>query len=309
MRKSANTGRQIRPRVAGRQRSPAIQSSGQSEPKRALWSQLTTGGKLVIGLVVTGVVSGLISLFFTVYGPGISDAINPGPPVGVVVQLPDPSQAGGIYVLPGTISPQPATVTGNQLTNLVQTYRGAQEGRLDLKMVLAGRRSQPVVITNISAHIVEKTQPLAGTLLDAQAEGAEGGFNGCIYLDDPTAAVRVADSSGSCDPSARSYFADHYFTLNHGEQMVLDLNVKLGDASKPLPTGAAGHYKFDILLDAVVDGKPTKITVDNSGAPFQLTSYAPKYTAIYRALSDDYILNSVDPAKVCHPSCSDGPTS
>jgi hypothetical protein len=301
-----------RRRLAGFRRHP-IPESGSSGThdemsKKGLLGSLTIGGKVLLGTVVTAVITSLVGLFFTSYGPRISDVLNTHPPVQVLVQdQADPTVGGVVYALRGGLPSRPPHVTvGPQLATIVRDRGAAQVDELALKLILRGQRSRPVVITNIRARIVEREEPLRGTLLVAPSQGAYTSIDGCVHLAGTKPAMLASDR-GVCVQSSRPYFDGHYLTLDSGEQLVINLEIIANDTTESARPSGGGYYEFELVLDAVVDGEPAEIPVRNGAETFRLTSYAPHYSAIYLAKSDDLrILNSVDPKVYCRPSCSGG---
>lgn len=299
-----------RRRLAGFRRHPTPESgsSGNEMSKKGLLGSLTVGGKVLLGTVVTAVITSLVGLFFTSYGPRISDLLNTQPPVRILVQdQADPTTGGVVYALRGGLASRPPNVTvGPELATIVRDRGAAQVDELDLKLILQGQRSQPVVITNISTRIVKRDEPLRGTLLVAPSQGAYGSIDGCVHLGGTKPAMLASDH-GVCVQSSRPYFDGHYLTLDSGEQLVINLEVIANDATESARPSSGRYYEFELVLDAVVDGEPMEIPVRNGAETFRLTSYAPHYSAIYLAKSDDpRILNSVDPTVYCRPSCSGG---
>ena len=259
--------------------------------------------KLIVAAVAVGAVAVLLGAFFVLYRPAASAGVDTGPPVGVVVRnRADPTAGGVVYALPGTLSPQPSSmVVGPQLAGVVDHDDAIQLGQLELTLVLSGRRTRPVVITDVRGVVLDRQQPVHGTLLYAPAQGVNVAVDGCVYLGSTTPAVRRVAPDGDCDPSGPRYFADHSVTLADGEpDVVVNLVVK---------AASAGYYEFELVMDAVVDGKSVEILVKDGSKPFHLTTYASTYSSVYAATGDDEdLLSSVDPGAFCRPSCNGGPT-
>src|SRR5262249_49636545 len=128
-------------------------------------------------------------------------------------------------------------------------------------------------------------------------------IDSCIFLGNATPVMlTAAPPIGWCAQSNRGYFADHYLTLNLGEQVVINLSVMVTDIASE-PSSSDGYYEFQLALEAVADGKLIELRVKNGEGPFRLTSYASPYSAAYLPISQDlHILGRGDPAVYC--SCS-----
>ncbi|MEV4237058.1 hypothetical protein AB0J47_17990 [Nocardia sp. NPDC049737] len=281
--------------------------------KRPL-SYVATPGKAVLSLMVTGVIGGVITLLLTIFGPAITAAVSSGPPIAVVVQTDAPLTVPGKYAIPGTLPDHPPHL--NFGPDLVAAHPDALSvGVFNLKLILEGRRSRPVVITDLRPRVLTRSSPVTGTLFETPAQGTNDTVSGCVYLDDPAAGLMTANSSGGqaglCEPDARPFFAEHYLTLNRGEQAVINVRAEVSKQS-PLPSRSIGSYEWELLLTMVEDGKTSHLTIRDGAQPFRLTSFAPApgYQAVYTFGSGDADLKAVDPAQWYRDrfnASSDGP--
>jgi len=261
---------------------------------------MSTPAKALLGLVVTGIGTA-ITLLVTNYLPSINDTISSGPPVDVVVQHDKPLTAAGQFAIPETLSGNPL-----RLKSLATEHPEAVPvGGFGLKLILEGRRSQPVVITELRAHVLTRSKPLAGTLITVPSQGLNTDVSGCMYLADTAPTLVAADPSGSvCEPAAPPFFTTHNLTLNRGEQAVINVQAMVS-RSNPAPTvPTTGSYEWEFVLSVVQNGKTTDLTIRDGTQPFRLTSYAPGYQAVY---SGNDVMTAVDPAQWLRLAFPDGP--
>jgi hypothetical protein len=263
--------------------------------KRPL-SYVSTPGKAVLSLVVMGAIGGVIMLLLTFLKPSSTAAVDPGAPVAVVVQTDPPLTVPGNYAIAGTVAGRPSHL--NFGPDLVAAHPDAVSvGVFNLKLILEGRRDRPVVITDLRPRVLTRSSPVAGTLFERPAQGVNDTVSGCVYLDDPAAGLLTANSSGGqaglCELDARPFFDEHYLTLGHGEQAVINVRAEVSKQTPP----PLGSYEWELLLTMVEDGKTTHLTIRDGAQPFRLTSTAPApgYQAVYTIDATKADVKAVDP--------------
>jgi hypothetical protein len=151
---------------------------------------------------------------------------------------------------------------------------GTDVGVSHIKLVVTGRRNNPVLITGMRAHVLRRDEPLQQTLFWGASEGVADTINLGFNLDEvnPVARRIAADLESLEEP----YFANHAVTVGKGEQLVFNIVARTQRCD----------CLWEIVLDMVVDGKAVTMTVKDDAEPFRVTALAPEfsmYDAIYRA--------------------------
>ncbi|GAB2644499.1 hypothetical protein [Nocardia goodfellowii] len=257
--------------------------------------------KVVIGLAVAALVSGVVGLVMTNFGPALGDALRSGPEIRVAVHH-GIGRVGNIYVLPGRLAGEPDTVptAAADLRKLLVANQATIVGPLRVKIVLEGARTQTVSILDIAVRVVEKKPALNGTLLRFPLQGAEQNLDACVDLSSTAPRVVKRGEDGACPVPGRSFFDGTRIDLKLGEQYIVDVEV---EPMAPEPEVAAS-YKFEFIITGVASGKLFEMTVGNSGSPFSVSDYADRYGAVYTPVGDINVVKKVDAAQFCSPTCS-----
>ncbi len=237
-------------------------------------SELSQGSKVVIGLVVTTLVTGVTTAVFSSFSSTITDSIRPGPEIRVAVQV-ERFGPGGSFALPSTLPGNPTSFPIGRVDDLLRDARGAPVSVLDVRLIFEGNRNQAVTITDITAHILRRNNPLSGTLLTWPSQGSDTNLSACMDISAPAPIVMSRPENGSCTGAEQPYFLDHHIDLKLGEQYVTNIRV---DANPGRPVG---YYEWEFIVHAVVAGTNVTIPVRYNGLPFAVTSSADNYLARY----------------------------
>ncbi|MER6988168.1 hypothetical protein ABT337_02165 [Saccharopolyspora hirsuta] len=230
------------------------------EPRRRWWQRLLSGPAFVI----TGLVAALIGLAAPFVFNAVRDAARPpllawassdGGAVGdLSFALPEqlPEQRLGEIGTPYDFFAGGATKVGVQGSTV--TVEGAQ--------------SRDIVITNMRAKILSRGPNVTGTLFCAGQQGDVPADNIGFDLDE----VRPVARELRDDQLGAPFFAGKAKQLTDGETAVFQIEAR----------AAAAHYRWELEIDLVVDGRPQTIGVHPPGGPFEITGTGPGSSAVYR---------------------------
>jgi hypothetical protein len=137
------------------------------------------------------------------------------------------------------------------------------------KIVVQGRRPGVVSIVGMRAHVLSRSQPIAGTLLFSPPQGPSANVSLGFDLDAPDLTARMVDEDGVL--SKRPYFASHQVTVSKGESIAFSVAAST----------KACDCTWEAVLDLVVEGTRKPWVVRPSNGPFRVTAYARAYGAVY----------------------------
>jgi hypothetical protein len=288
-----------------RKRSPTKASKGQeSWPRRWLQRPATW----VITVSLAALIGAIAQWLPSRYGPIVEDRLSGEAPLHVLAHYERQADQGVTWAIPQQLevsSPEApldfASSGIEAFDRWVTSNGGIDVGVSHIKLVVTGRRNQPVVITGMNAHVLRRAEPLRKTLFWGASEGSADTINVGFNLDEVNPiARRVAEDLESL---AEPYFANHAVTVAKGEQLVFNI-VARTDRCDCL---------WEIVLNMVVDGKAITMTVRDTTEPFRVTAFAPEfsmYEAIYRADLERGRFVRVEPTTFCtvgNTPCSDLP--
>jgi hypothetical protein len=116
--------------------------------------------------------------------------------------------------------------------------------------------------------VLRRERPLSKTLVYGPPQGAGGNIQVGLDLDSRTRAARSFDDKLSL---AEPYFAAHHVSVKPGEQAVFTVRAFTSKC----------YCEWELLIEAVVDGKDQVFPVKDGDQPFRTTAFAKSYETIY----------------------------
>jgi hypothetical protein len=179
------------------------------------------------------------------------------------------------------------SVTWDDAWKIARTT-GVEVGDSRTKMAIKSRQAG-VTITGMSARVVGRSEPPAGTVLLAAPLGG---------IPEPTVNVRFQVDSldkrarRTLDPT-RFYFDDESIVMSGDQVLVMGIY----GASKSL------RYQWVIDVEMVVNGERREETVA-AERPLEVTGPARQYSTAYTLVNANAEqLSATDPAELCHGDC------
>jgi hypothetical protein len=149
-------------------------------------------------------------------------------------------------------------------TDETEDYRPHSQVRL----VVTGQHERPVLITGLRANVVRRERPLSETIVWGPPQGAGENIQVGLDLDSRTPSARsFRDNRFLAEP----YFAAHHVSVKPGEQVVFMVRAFTSKC----------YWEWELLIDAVVDGKEQVFRVKDGDQPFRTTAFATDYKTIY----------------------------
>lgn len=136
---------------------------------------------------------------------------------------------------------------------------------LTIDFTLVGQHYTPVQVVDIRARVVSREQPPSGTLVYLAPQGGDPALRVGFNLDSTDLEGRVTDGAR---PTTRRYLSDNYVTAARDE--------RVGFSAEAFTMRCLCTFVIDIKLS---DG--STVTVDDNGAPWQLSGFAPSYARAY----------------------------
>jgi hypothetical protein len=153
---------------------------------------------------------------------------------------------------------------------LARAAGGVNVGKLTIRVVLEGHRNQQIRILDIHPVVVEKTQPLAGTLFSAPPQGGSATMRMIIDFDQPNPIAReVLQNSDPLDPKGgQPFFYNTTISLNDREQQVLFIRTRV----------ERYYVAFILQIDYRIGDENKTIQITDQGQPFRITGlhYGPE---------------------------------
>jgi hypothetical protein len=147
--------------------------------------------------------------------------------------------------------------------------RGAADvGATPVQLVLQGKRSQRVTITDIHALILKRAAPLTGTLLHCPSAGEGAQIPIGLNLDELDSVARFTNADGSL---GNPYFAKNYVTLEKNEVITFEIAAET----------TSSYCEWNLRLDLLVDGQRQTMTIRAGDQPFRTTVKAGHYRAAF----------------------------
>jgi hypothetical protein len=137
-----------------------------------------------------------------------------------------------------------------------------------LRVVLIGEQSTPVLITGMRARILKRAKPLSGTIVHGPPQGEGTDIQVGFDLDSDKPIARTFDENFEL---AGSYFGTKHVTVKKGEQIVFGVRA----------FSSTGFYEWEIVVDALVGGKDEQFVVREGTHPFRTTAFAESYQTVY----------------------------
>jgi hypothetical protein len=189
-------------------------------------------------------------------------------------------------VFPQVLSPDEiANRTAQDFLDDLKSGAAVKAGFQAVKLTLQGNNSHTIIITDIRAHVITKSPPISGTLFDGEPEGE-------------VTAVNVGVELGGMDQTfLEPLFAKSSYTLKSDETTVFQI----------LAHASHGTYKWNIEVDAIVDGVRQVRYIDGSDGPFRLSSLSPSYGAVAMVDSRESYTSAEYCTKFRAPNCTDAP--
>lgn len=262
-------------------------TSSSQEPESSRWSKLSTRTKsLIIFPAIAAVISALVSLLFNVYGSDIADTVHAGSPLRFTVQLQDTASYGGVWWLSAPLAATTIDLQ-SQLPQILVDDHAVDTGSTTLLLTVEGERSHTSVITDVRANIISRSEPLTagGTIIAVRSQGGQESIRLGLNLEDATPRARSFDGSNAT--FSTHYFDSHTVTVAQGETVtfIVDAYTKRYDV------------RYGLIIDAIVDGKATQITVTDGAAPFRTRGYSGHYDKAFIWNGSEQ-LDAIDPATI-----------
>jgi hypothetical protein len=137
-----------------------------------------------------------------------------------------------------------------------------------VRLVVTGQHERPVLVTGLRANVLRREPPLSKTVVYGPPQGAGGNIQVGLDLDSRTPAARSFNDKLSL---AEPYFAAHHVSVKPGEQVVFTVRAFTSKC----------YCEWELLIEAVVDGKEQVFRVKDGNQPFRTTAFAKTYETIY----------------------------
>jgi hypothetical protein len=137
-----------------------------------------------------------------------------------------------------------------------------------VRLVVTGQHERPVLITGLRANVLRREPPLSKTIIYGPPQGAGENIQVGLDLDSRTPSARSFDNKLFL---AEPYFAAHHVSVKPGEQVVFTVRAFTSKC----------YCEWELLIDAVVDGKDQVFRVKDGDQPFRTTAFAKSYETIY----------------------------
>jgi hypothetical protein len=137
-----------------------------------------------------------------------------------------------------------------------------------VRLVVTGQHERPVLITGLRANVLRRERPLSQTIVYGPPEGAGENIQVGLDLDSRTPSARSFDDKQFL---AEPYFAAHHVSLKPGEQVVFTVRAFTSKC----------FCEWELLVNAVVDGKDQVFSVRDGDRPLRTTAFATTYETIY----------------------------
>ncbi|MEU6129421.1 hypothetical protein ABZ805_09635 [Saccharopolyspora sp. NPDC047091] len=263
-------------KVAGHGR--ARRNAQLRQPPRGRWRSAA----VAIGLALATAAAGLV---VPKAWTAISDRLHPPVVVSVASQELSDDHSYVLPYVPGGAEAaaiaEPANLFGGDSPTL---RRATKAGTSTTRIVVQGKSSHTVVITDMRARVLRREPAPTGTYFFAPAQGDLSTIVVGVDLDEVNPVARSLVAGRRTDP----YFRDNAVTLAAGEPAVF-----LVESHAAEPTA----YEWALEIDLVVDGKAETRTVQRADGPFRLSGLGGHYSAVYEWAGDRW--NHPDPVAYC----------
>ena len=173
-----------------------------------------------------------------------------------------PDQAAAIATLEALLARR-----GGVKIDFIDTPQGVKEDS-ELRLVITGQHSSPVLITRMEARVVKRQPPLSETLFFGPPEGEGEDIQIAFDLDSLSPVARVFNDDGTL---GEPYFATKHVTVGRGEQVVFGIKA-FADRC---------YCEWEIVVDTLVDGQEQTLVARDGDDPFRTTAFTHTYETIY----------------------------
>jgi hypothetical protein len=137
-----------------------------------------------------------------------------------------------------------------------------------VRLIVVGLHERPVLITGLRANVLRREPPLSKTIVYGPPQGAGGNIQVGLDLDSRAPSARSFNDRLFL---AEPYFAAHHVSVKPGEQVVFTVRAFTSRC----------YCEWELLVEAVVDGKDQVFRVKAGDRPFRTTAFAKSYETIY----------------------------
>jgi hypothetical protein len=163
------------------------------------------------------------------------------------------------------------------------TYtEGSRQMMTRTRLVLEGRRTDPVLIESIAARIVKRRPPLAGTLLEV---GAQGGAGDVVHLGFDLDSPDLNARSMRGRVLGERYDKTKFVALAKAEPLVVTISAFT----------ATCYCEWVIDVATRSAGRKERMTIDDRGKPFRSTALAHRYSREFQYVLTGGYLRGVTP--------------
>jgi hypothetical protein len=200
------------------------------------------------GVWVAGIVSGILiaagATWFLAFGRSVAD--NSGPPFAAIVDVAPLSARCSALTAPITSAADRVTFLSGtasvaQVMALIARHGGVNVGRMDVTLILEGRRSS-LRIVDIQPQVLPPKSPPTAALLQYESAGSVPVIPVTANLNQPFPVLET--KSGP-------YFNTEEVDLVHGERETFRISFR----------ATTGYYEFNLLVTYVTGGKQYQQTI------------------------------------------------
>jgi hypothetical protein len=137
-----------------------------------------------------------------------------------------------------------------------------------VRLIVTGQHERPVLITGLRANVLRRERPLSKTIVYGPPQGAGENIQVGLDLDVRTPSAHSFDDRFFL---GKPYFAAHHVSVKPGEQVVFTVRAFTSKC----------YCEWELLVDAVVDGKEQVFSVKDGDQPFRTSAFATAYETIY----------------------------
>jgi hypothetical protein len=147
-----------------------------------------------------------------------------------------------------------ARANGGMRAGVVCPTRSCDSSRTRFKMTLVGRRHVPVQITQISARVLARREPVSGALVVGPSAGAEDIEGGTIALDSEDLRLYAIDQDGL---ATHPYFDRRFVSLEQDEPIVFEI----------MATSRSADTDWELVIETTAGTDRQTVVVRSDGTP------------------------------------------
>ncbi|HEU5159083.1 MAG TPA: hypothetical protein VFU43_18955 [Streptosporangiaceae bacterium] len=215
--------------------------------------------------VITSVLVGIPAQLIDV--PAAQDKLRPDPDLRIISEIVYLNDEGRPKVVPGDYQPPedlrqmmsvPEGVVDERVHLRLLDAGAAFLHKLTVRLILEGRRSQGIRILGIRPVILQRTEPLDGTLFGFWSQGEEPALDMIADVDEHNPIAR--EMNAEYQPAA-PYFERHTIWLADRKQQTVVFR-----------TMTSRHYVvFRLQIDYLLGTQRKRQLIGNGGRPFRIT--------------------------------------